>query len=283
MVVERGRVDVQVAAFVVAVLQGIFQHGIIGVDDLFDDRYFRYVAYEPAYVLRSHEQEGDDVRVIIDVAGADVQQPGDFVERGEEHGAASGFLHLAAQPGDFLFPGLPHGLFVEPFYGRMRNGGAVRPEFAEYVGAIDQLVAAEAVGFAEGVFQLLYGADALTQAVESNPDGFLVEMGGKPFRNQDFSGNAGLMEFDTGSGELSVGLDEIAGVGPQAGMVLRNDQVAGFAGETARPFDLFPSGCKILASMRIGAGNDHGIIPQRTNLLDPSSIKIVNSCHILQI
>ena len=78
-------------------------------------------------------------------------------------------------------------------------------------------------------------------------------MSGQPAGDGDLFGNTGLVQFDAGSGQLLVCLDEETRVGPEAGMVLGYNEISGFSGKPAGPFDLFPARCKILAAMRVGA------------------------------
>ncbi len=91
------------------------------------------------------------------------------------------------------------------------------------------------------------------------------------------------MEFDSGAGELFVCLDEIAGIGPQADVILCHDNVAGLAGKAARPFDLFPARSGIFTAMGIGAGDDHGIVAEFADLRDTRRKNIINCCHNMQI
>ena len=87
------------------------------------------------------------------------------------------------------------------------------------------------------------------------------------------------MEFDAGTGQLLIGLDEIAGIGPKSGVILGNDNVAGLAGETTHPLDLLPPRRRIFTAMGIGPRDDHGVIAKPPDLLDPFRVKIVILCH----
>ena len=164
----------------------------------------------------------------------------------------------------------------------MGHDGAIGPEAAEHVGLVDEFVAAEAVAVAEGFFEGLDAADALAEAVEGHFDGLFLEMGCEPVGDADGVGDARGMEFDAGTGELLAGLDEEAAVGPEAGVVLGNDQVAGFAGEAAEPFDLFPTRCDVFAAVGIGGGDDHCVVAFCADALDPRRKNNVILCHNLQ-
>ena len=165
----------------------------------------------------------------------------------------------------------------------MRDGRAVGPPLAQHIGHIDEFVATQAVGGAEGGFEGFDGFDALAEAIVRDADGFLLEVFGEPLGNGDFVGDAGFMEFDAGAGQLLSGLDEEAAVGPEAGVVLGDDKVASFASKSGEPFDLFPAGCDVFAGVGIGGGDDHRVVPQTPDLLDPTRIHCIHFCHNLQI
>ena len=67
------------------------------------------------------------------------------------------------------------------------------------------------------------------------------------------------MELNPCSGKLPVGLDKVARIGPEAGMVESNDHVSRLSGETGEPFDLFPARGGILAGVGIAPAENHGI------------------------
>ena len=104
-------------------------------------------------------------------------------------------------------------------------------------------------------------------------------MSGKPLRNGNLLRDPHLVQLDAGAGKLLVCLDEITGIGPKARMVLRDDDIAGLAGETAHPFDLFPARSRILAAVGIRPRHNHSVITQLADLSDPLCKKIVILCH----
>ena len=67
------------------------------------------------------------------------------------------------------------------------------------------------------------------------------------------------MQFDAGPAQLRDGLDEVARVGPEAGVIQGDDQVPGFAGESGQPLDLFPARREVFAGMRVRPGQDDGV------------------------
>ena len=285
MPVERGRIGVEPAAFVPVGFQGVFQHCIIGVRHFLDRRHVDDVAHEPDGLFLGHEEAGDDIRIVIDVLAADIQQPGDLVECSQEDGITSRLLHDTAQPGELFLAGLPHALLIEPGNGTVRDGRAVLPERIEKIGAILNRISTCAIGFPQGSIEFVDGSDALAETVDGDtllPLLIRRKMAGQPLGNWHFLGNAGLVEFDARTGKLPVGLDEIAAVRPEAGVVLRDDQVTGFAGKPAHPFDLFPPRCGIFAAMGIRPRNDDGVISEPPDLID-ALCKNVAICHIMQI
>ena len=180
--------------------------------------------------------------------------------------------HFSAKPGEFLLAALPHALLVEPFHGRIGNCRPVVPKFAQHVGTVYQFISAQAVRLAEGIVKFLHGTYALAETVEGNPDRFICEMAGKPFGNQHFTGNTCLVQFYARAGKLQVCLDEVACIGPKPSVIPSDHQVAGLAGESARPLHLFPTWSGIFAAVGIGARDDHRIIAEIAHLRDPAGI-----------
>ena len=62
------------------------------------------LADEPEDIVQGHQQVGDDQRIVRDVFAADIQQPGDLVQGGEEDGIGPLLYQPLAQP---LDAGLP--------------------------------------------------------------------------------------------------------------------------------------------------------------------------------
>ena len=68
-----------------------------------------------------------------------------------------------------------------------------------------------------------------------------------------------LVKDDAGSRQLLVGLDEIAGIRPETGVVFRDHDVPGFPGKTGQPFHLFPPVGRIFTGVGIASVNDNDI------------------------
>ena len=92
------------------------------------------------------------------------------------------------------------------------------------------------------------------------------------------------MQFDAGPSELPDGLDEIARVGPEPGVVEGDDQVAGLAGETRHPFHLFPAVRRVFAPVGIAARQDDGVPPvfphHFADGFHPPCIEIVHGANV---
>jgi len=105
---------------------------------------------------------------------------------------------------------------------------------------------------------------------------------GKPLRDRYLLGNAQLVQLHSGAGELGAGLDKIAGVCPEAGMVEGHDHVSAFTGEAGKPPDLFPAFGRIFARVRVAAGEEHRIpaaaAHHRAQRFYPSRKTIVHIC-----
>ena len=69
-----------------------------------------------------------------------------------------------------------------------------------------------------------------------------------------------FVQFHAAAIQFGDSLDKITGVGPESGVVGRNDGVPRLAAETGQPLHPFPAGGKIFALVGVGAGNDDGII-----------------------
>ena len=69
----------------------------------------------------------------------------------------------------------------------------------------------------------------------------------EPFRNAHGTRHTGLMQLDTSAFKLSFRLYEVAGIGPQTGMIGSDNHIAGLAGKTGQPLYLFPPRSRIFA------------------------------------
>ena len=83
--------------------------------------------------------------------------------------------------------------------------------------------------------------------------------GGEPFRHVDGILHAQLVQLDARALQLLCGLDEVARVRPQPGMILRDADGAIGAGEAADEAALLPAGRSVLTVVRVGAGDDDGV------------------------
>ena len=198
----------------------------------------------PAHLGARDEQVADHERVVFDVGGAHVEEPGDLVERREQDAVAVLPAQEGAQPGYLLPAGLA-GVHRED--GRLRDGRPVRPETVQQVGDAE-----------DGPRQRLREPGARAQAVHGD-EGVVAELLPQPVGDGDLLRHAHLVERDARACELLLRLDEVARVRPEAGVVEGDHQVAGFAGESRQPFHLLPALGGILAAMGVGTGDDHGV------------------------
>ena len=198
----------------------------------------------PADVRPRDEQIADYQRVVFNVGGPDIEHPGDLVKGGQQDCVAVPFLQEGADPGE-LFPAALAG--VDGEYRGLRYTGAVFPEAAQQVRNADD-------GPRERLREI--GPDA--QSVHGD-DAVAAELSLQPFRDQDLVRDPGLVEDDARAGELLLRLDEVAGVGPQAGVVQGDHDIARLAGEAGEPFHLLPALGGVFALVGIRAGDDHGV------------------------
>jgi hypothetical protein len=67
------------------------------------------------------------------------------------------------------------------------------------------------------------------------------------------------MKLDSSAFQLFQGLDEISGIGPQAGVISSNHHVTGLTGKPGQPLDLLPPWSRIFTAVRVRAGNYYRI------------------------
>ena len=118
-------------------------------------------------------------------------------------------------------------------------------------------------GYATGIlpaFYLFRELHADAKSVQGEVDFvFTGELLFKPFRNGHLPAYAHLVQFHPRAFQLLHGLDKVTGIGPESGMIEGYDHIACFAGKAGEPLHAFPALRRVLASMRIGTCDDHGI------------------------
>ena len=211
-----------------------------------------FLADEPGDIVQGYQQIGNDQRIIGDVRAAYVQQPGNLVQGGEENGIGPLLYQPLAQPLDAGLPAFTGEVLPQRNDGRARNGRPVFPQGAQKVRHRDD------DGRWHLLLQLLHGADTLAKSVHGD-EGFVHLQRCNPLRDGHLLRHTHLVKLNARSGKLLHGLDEVAGVCPQAGMVPGDHQVPGLSGEAGKPFHLFPAGSRIFAGMGIAAGKDNDI------------------------
>ena len=180
---------------------------------------------KPIRLFHGYQEVRDYQRIIVYVRSADVQQPGYLVQGGEHYSVHLLQDHPLPEPVNLGFPGLSHQVFPQGDDGGNGNGGPVLPKRGQNIRN----------GLNGGrwncFLQCSHGLCGLAEPV----DGYhwrLHAQGGYPFRNGDLLRNAHLMQLDAGSVQLPPGLDKIAGVRPQAGVIPGDYQVSRLSRET---------------------------------------------------
>ena len=244
----QGKMDVGIIPDLDAVglqlLEGILRVGVRLGKSIFPNK--------PLGVFQRNQQIRNDHGVIFHVRPADVQHPGNIVQGRQEDGI--GLLHYQplAQPGKLGLPRAAHQVFSQRDDGRGGHGGAVFPQAAQ------QIRHREYNGAGHRLPQLSDRIHRLAQAVDGNAR-FIHSQRGNPLRDRHLLRNTHLVKDDAGSRQLLVGLDEIAGICPETGVVFRDHDVPGFPGKTGQPFHLFPPAGRILTGVGITSVNDNEI------------------------
>ena len=249
---------------------------------------------EPLDGLHRDQQIGNDQRIVLYVGAADVQEPGYLVECCEQDRVAAGGRGFAAQPADAAPAVLARQIGAQRDDGGLRDGRTVLPEVLQHIrngNYAEAVLVGRALGATcrrEGGFQAVDGADALAEAVDGDNDAAVLGrqlVAGQPFRYQHLLRDTGLVQDDAAAFQLPDGLDEVSRVGPEPGVRGGDDYVAGLAGEPRQPLHLLPSRSRVLATVRIRSGDDHGVpaplAHQRTQGFDPFPVNIFHTIQLL--
>ena len=92
------------------------------------------LAHIPLHRICRNEQIRNHIGIVINIAAADIEHPGNLVEGREQDGITSGLRgQTLTQPGDFRQARFPHLVFVQGNDIRTRNGRSILPEAVQRV------------------------------------------------------------------------------------------------------------------------------------------------------
>ena len=135
----------------------------------------------------------------------------------------------------------------------VRQAGAVLPDLGEHV----EVGAQRRTGALQARLQELRGRNAEHAAVDADRVAGL-HMARQPLDMVGRVAGRDLHEFDTGTRKLALGLDPVAAVGEQRGMVARDDQCAHRPAEPRQPLPPLPTLGQVLRQMRVGCRHHDG-------------------------
>ena len=215
----------------------------------------RLLEHEPVGGFAPDQQEGNHQRVEFNIGSADVQRPGNLIQCVQQDVVGAVLFEPFPQPAETVSAAFA-GIHLENR--RLRNLRAVFPDGVDEVGDTDDV---------EGrVFtpprRLYFRCEIAAYAKSVQGDVgfvFLCKMLRQPLRDGHLLRNAHLVELHAGAFQLLHRLNEIAGIGPESGMVEGDHHVARFAGEAGEPLYAFPPFGRILASVRVAAREHHGV------------------------
>ena len=202
------------------------------------------LSHKPVHRVLADGQEGYHVRIVFDVGGAHVQQPGNLVQGAQEYAVAAVPQQIFAQAAQLVGTRYADLLLAKGGYRRARDIGASLPQQGRQVRHIHHAARQVPDGFV-----------ALAEPVHGNHRP-VRELPGQPLGYAHGSRHLHLVQHHPAALQLFQGLDEIARIGPQPGMIGRHHNIAGLACKAAQPFDLFPPCSRVFAAMRVGARYD---------------------------
>ena len=160
-----------------------------------------FLKHVPVHIILSYKEIGYGHRVVLDVGGPHIQQPGHLIQCADKNGIAAVLAQGLAQPFQLLLTALPRPYAEDR---RLRYARPVLPQHAQKVRHAYHI---------EAFAKILHRFGALAEGIQGY-HGFGVELHLQPFGNQHFLRHTGLMEHRPGAFKLLARLDEVAGVGP---------------------------------------------------------------------
>ena len=202
-----------------------------------------------------HKAVGQCKGSAVQVSGPQVQKPGHAVQPGNHHGGGTGIGQFTAQAAQLFLRGSARGFRVHQPGGSGGNRGPVLPDGADQING-QHLRALLCQDF----FQLLHGGGGGDHAVQSQHLA-LAQRVGQILGHGGGALGAHLLQLDLAAGQLALGLDEVAAVGPEGAGGIGHHKGAHTAGEAGEVGPGLPVVGQIFAGMGIRRGDQAGIRP----------------------
>ncbi len=205
---------------------------------------------------------GRDHRRERDVVGADVQQPGDLVQRADDVRLDAGLLHRLAQARQLGLRRLAREAARVDRDRGQALGRAVGPQGIDRVAAKELHVDAAR---GQGVCEVGRRGHRDHAGIDAQ-DLAGAKLGCDPRGHRRRARLAHPHQLDVRAGQLLACLQEVAPVRPQAGPARADHQFAHRAGEAAQPGAVLPGVRQVLALVGIGTRHVQGMDPQLLQL-----------------
>ncbi|MNQ76515.1 hypothetical protein D3C85_913580 [compost metagenome] len=202
--------------------------------------------HEERGVVQADQRMADEYRVVVHVRAAQIEEPGDVVQRGDEMHVGAVRAHGLADLGQLVGAGdtgFGRHMFVDAGAGQARP---VRPDLVQQVLADFQRGAGSGGSGGQGA------ECAQAQHLPVHADDLArLGIGGQPVHMAGRGGQRDLHELHAGAGQLRFGLHPVAAVHPQAGKVGRDHQRADRPREARQPTPPLPAGRQVFGQMRV--------------------------------
>ena len=213
-------------------------------------------ADEQRGLVGGDQQVGEEDGVVVDVGAAQVGDPGDVVDGGDEVVRGAGRGHRSAhlgQLGRARLRRVRRGVFVDAGLGQV---GAFVPGVGQEVGVG---LEHDARG-GQLVAQRLRGRQAQHVAVDGH-DAALAHLGGEPVEVGQRGAGGDLDQRDAAALQLGLGLRPVAAVGEQGRLVGRDRERGHRAGEAGEVLAALPAAGQVFGQVRVAGRHQHGVDP----------------------
>ena len=189
----------------------------------------RLLLRKEQHLFLFHRREGQQIGIVSDVCAAQVQQPGDFAQRGQQQHVRAVFRHVAADEGELFLRRHARLRVGQAERGLCGKRGAIRPDLAHQI-----LVNRKArMAARQRLFEVLRRAGIDHTAVVTQAAAL-----GQLFRQELLHrGNARLRDLhqlDAGAAQLVFRLNEVTAVRPKLRLVLEHHADACRSGKTRK-------------------------------------------------
>ena len=208
-------------------------------------------AYIPDAVVLRDTQERHDYRYAGDIPSPQVQNPGNIAQIRQHMHVRARFPHLLPDPGQFAFRTLSAPAFVQDPYRRRRNTRAVFPDLPDQIPVCGQFRA-----FSSGCFRQARRPGSSHGTSVKSKTSVLVQPGFHPGSRLRHSRLAHPEQPDPAPSQLTLRLDKIPAVRPQARVCQRNHRRTGRPGKSGYIFPRPVVSTDIFRLMTVG-GRDH--------------------------